>query len=203
MIIRQETEKDYFEVENLTREAFWNVYRPGAAEHLVVHNLRSTPYYVKELDYVLEENGQIVASIFYAKATIVGDDGIKKETLIFGPVCVRPDLQKRGYGKMLIEYTLKKAKDLGYASVIISGNPDYYQRFGFKPCSDYSIYYEGLPKTEPAPFFIIKVLDEEAVKTLNGTYSDPECYFPTEEEIERFDEKFPKKKKEKLDTQLF
>lgn len=96
MIIRQETEKDYFEVENLTREAFWNVYRPGAAEHLVIHNLRSTPYYVKELDYVLEENGQIVASIFYAKATIVGDDGIKKETLIFGPVCVRPDLQKRG-----------------------------------------------------------------------------------------------------------
>ena len=39
-IIRNELEEDYDDVENLTREAFWNAYRPGCNEHLVIHNLR-------------------------------------------------------------------------------------------------------------------------------------------------------------------
>ena len=41
--IRGEEEKEYREVENLVREAFWNDYRPGCLEHFVLHQLRSDP----------------------------------------------------------------------------------------------------------------------------------------------------------------
>ena len=34
--IRLEEKKDYREVENLVRESFWNVYKPGCAEHYVI-----------------------------------------------------------------------------------------------------------------------------------------------------------------------
>ena len=75
MNIRLEQEKDYFNVEDLTREAFWNVYRLGCMEHYVVHNLRKDKAFVKELDYVIEEDGKIFASIFYATANVKLENG--------------------------------------------------------------------------------------------------------------------------------
>ena len=45
-------EKEYISVENLVRESFWNVYRPGCSEHYVIHVLRNDPAFVKELDFV-------------------------------------------------------------------------------------------------------------------------------------------------------
>lgn len=201
MLIRNERKKDYFQVENLTREAFWNVYRPGCVEHLVVNKLRNKDYFVKDLDYVLEENGEIIASIFYAVAKIKGDT--ESEVLTFGPVSVKPCRQKKGYGEKLINFTLKKAKNLGYAAVIITGNPDYYKKYGFVPCKNYDIYYEGTDKNDPAPFFMIKVLNEQKVAAIKGVYKDPDCYLVDEKEVEVFDEKFSKKEKLKTDTQIF
>lgn len=201
MIIRRETEKDCFDVENLTREAFWNVYRPGCMEHLVIHNLRNDKCFVKDLDYVIEKDGKIIANIVYALAKIV-DETVEKEVLIFGPVSVLPEYQKQGYGEKIINFTLDKAKELGYPAVVITGNPDYYGKFGFTECSSYGIFYEGLSKTEPAPFFMIKVLDEDKAKRLNGVYSDPSCYAVDEKLLEEFDKKFPPKIKEVKEGQL-
>ena len=70
MIIRLEEEKDYFETENLTREAFWNVYREGCFEHLIIHNLRKDKSFVKELDYCIEIDNKIIANIVYAKGKL-------------------------------------------------------------------------------------------------------------------------------------
>lgn len=201
MLIRYEQPEDYFLVENLTREAFWNVYRPGCIEHLVVNKLRNEDYFVKDLDYVLEENGEIIASIFYAEAKIKG--GTETKVLTFGPVSVKPSYKKKGYGEKLINFTLEKAKDLGYAAVIITGNPDYYKKYGFVPCLNYDIYYDGTDKNEPAPFFMIKVLDEKKVDAIKGVYKDPQCYSVSADEAEAFDKKFPKKEKIKTDTQIF
>lgn len=201
MLIRYEQPKDYFLVENLTREAFWNVYRPGCVEHLVVNKLRNKDYFVKDLDYVLEENGEIIASIFYAVAKIKGDT--ENEVLTFGPVSVKPCYQKKGYGEKLINFTLSKAKDLGYAAVIITGNPDYYKKYGFIACKNYDIYYDGMDKNEAAPFFMIKVLDENKIDAIKGVYKDPDCYLVDENEAEAFDKKFPNKEKLKTDTQIF
>lgn len=200
MKIRLEEEKDYFEVENLTREAFWNVYRPGCFEHLVIHKLRDDVSFVKELDYVIEENSKIIANIVYANGTITLSDGSKKDTLIFGPVSVLPEYQRKGYAEKIIKYTLELAKEMGYSSVLITGNPDYYKKYGFESASKYEIYYERMPKEDEAPFFMIKVLDES--KLVKGIYSDPIIYNIDENELEEFDKQFPTKIKEKREGQL-
>ena len=107
MKIRLEEEKDYFEVENLTREAFWNVYRPGCFEHLIVNKIRKDKCFVKDLDYVIEDDDKIVANIIYAKTRLKFDNGKEKETLLFGPVSILPEYQRKGYGSRIIEYTYK------------------------------------------------------------------------------------------------
>jgi predicted N-acetyltransferase YhbS len=202
MIIRLEEEKDYFEVENLTREAFWNVYRPGCFEHLVIHNLRKDKCFVKDLDYVLELNNQLIANIVYAKGNLKLDNGTNRDVLIFGPVSVLPEYQKKGYGEQLINFTMNKAKELGYNEIIITGNETYYKKYGFESCSIYNIYYEGLDKTLEYPFFMINIFDKSKFNINGATYSDPLCYNINENELKEFDKKFPNKIKEKREGQL-
>ncbi|TXJ60231.1 N-acetyltransferase [Brachyspira aalborgi] len=202
MIIRLEEEKDYFETENLTREAFWNVYREGCFEHLIIHNLRKDKSFVKELDYCIEIDNKIIANIVYAKGKLKLENGDIREILIFGPVSVLPEYQKKGYGEKLINYTIEKAKELGFDAIVIMGNPNYYKKFGFESCSKYKIYYEGLDKNEEAPFFMIKILNDNNIENLKGIYSDPDCYKADEKELEEFDKKFPFKIKEKTEGQI-
>ena len=188
MIIRLEEEKDYFETENLTREAFWNVYREGCFEHLIIHNLRKDKSFVKELDYCIEIDNKIIGNI--------------REILIFGPVSVLPKYQKKGYGEKLINYTIEKAKELGFDAIVIMGNPNYYKKFGFESCSKYKIHYEGIDKKEETPFFMIKILNDNNIENLKGIYSAPDCYKADEKELEEFDKKFPFKIKEKIEGQI-
>lgn len=202
MIIRLEKEKDYFETENLTREAFWNVYREGCFEHLIIHNLRKDKSFVKELDYCIEIDNKIIANIVYAKGKLKLENGNIREILIFGPVSVLPKYQKKGYGEKLINYTIEKAKELGFDTIVIMGNPNYYKKFGFESCSKYKIYYEGLDKNEEAPFFMIKILNDNNIENLKGIYSAPDCYKVDEKELEEFDKKFPFKIKEKIEGQI-
>ncbi|MDD6031911.1 MAG: N-acetyltransferase [Oscillospiraceae bacterium] len=202
MIIRPETEKDHAEVENLTREAFWNVYQPGCCEHLVVHRLRKDPAFLPGLDYVIEEDDGIVAHIMYARAFVEGEDGVRHEIAIFGPVSVRPDRQGQGLGSKLITFTLQKAAEMGIPLVAITGNPDYYHRFGFETAALHGIRYGTLPEGEDAPFFMVKLLDPQKAAAIRGVYSDPEVYLVTEEETEAFDRHFPPKVKEVRKGQL-
>ncbi len=65
--IRLETKNDDRAVENLTREAFWNVYRPGCMEHYVLHCFRTDPAFVPELDLVMELDGALIGHIMYAQ----------------------------------------------------------------------------------------------------------------------------------------
>lgn len=202
MTIRLEEEKDWREVEILTREAFWNLYRPGCYEHLVLHNFRTSPDFVKELDYVIIEEEQIVAHIMYSKAVIKTDEGKEIELLVFGPVSVSPVVQHQGYGSKIIHFTLEKAKELGYGAVAITGNPDYYHRFGFESGSAYHVYYDGVPREEDAPFFMVKELKDGYLSGVIGTYKDPACYMVEDHDVEEFDKQFPPKKKEKRPGQL-
>lgn len=200
MEIRLENENDYYEVENLTREAFWNVYRPGCFEHLVVHNLRKDKCFVKELDYVILENEKIIANIMYAKGNLKTDKN--KEILLLGPVSVLPEYQRIGYGEKIIRYSMLRAKELGYNEVVMLGNPEYYKKFGFEPASKYNIFYEGMDKNEEFPFFMICILNHEKFKLSGGIYSDPTCYKVDEKELTEFDKKFSSKIKLKKQGQL-
>ncbi len=139
LTIRIETEKDYRAVENLTREAFWNVYKPGCDEHYFVHMLRSHEDFVPDLSFVIEKAGEIIGSIIYTKAKLISDDGETKEILSFGPICVLPEYQRQGLSRLLIEYSFEKAKELGYDTVVILGNPANYVGRGFVSCKKKNI----------------------------------------------------------------
>lgn len=111
--IRLETENDYRETENLTREAFWNVYRLGCMEHYVLHCYRSDPAFVPELDFVMELDGELIGQIIYVRSEIVCDDGRKVPIMTFGPIGIAPDYKRKGYGKRLLDYSMGKAKEMG------------------------------------------------------------------------------------------
>ena len=68
--IRLEKPEDCREVENLVRESFWNVYRPGCSEHFVVHVLRDDPAFVKELDFVMEKDGELIGQNMFMRTVI-------------------------------------------------------------------------------------------------------------------------------------
>jgi Predicted acetyltransferase len=200
--IRLETSADWTEVENLTREAFWNVYRPGCMEHYVLHCYRSLPEFIPELSCVMETDHKIIAHIMYSKAEVVCDDGKRIPIMIFGPVSVLPEYQGKGYGSRLIVYTLEKAKNLGCGAVAITGNPAYYNRFGFRDGQSFRIYYANVPRGEPTPFFMIKELKPGYLDGVIGTYTDPDGYFVDDSEVDAFDKSFPPKVKEKRPGQL-
>ena len=134
LTIRLEAEKDYRAVEELTREAFWNVYKPGADEHYYVHQMRSHPDFIPELAFVLEEDGELVGSIMYTKAWLEDESGARKEIVSFGPISVAPDRQRQKLGKLLIEHSFAVARELGYDVNIIFGNPGNYVSRGFVSC---------------------------------------------------------------------
>lgn len=201
-IIRLEEPKDFREVENLTREAFWNVYQPGCMEHFILHNYRNLTDFIGGLDYVIELDGKIVAHIMYSKAEIKCDDGKIIPIAIFGPVSVLPEYQHKGYGSKIITYTMEKAKQLGYGAIAITGNPEYYHRFGFTDAHSFDVYYMDIPRDEPTPFFMMKELQEGYFDGVSGNYHDPEGYQIDNNALEEYDKTFPPKVKEKCPGQL-
>ena len=203
VIIRRETPADYTAAEHLTREAFWNVYRPGCTEHYVLHVLRDDPAFVPELDLVMERDGQLIGHIMYMRAHILSDDGRKLPVMTFGPLSIRPDLQRRGYGKLLLDRSMKKARELGAGALCIEGNIAFYGKSGFVEAGICGIRCHGMPENEPAPYFLLKELEKGFLKGITGVYYTPEGYFVDEEKAEEFDRDFPPREKLKLPGQLF
>lgn len=201
-IIRLEEEKDYLEVEHVVRDAFWNVYRPGCNEHLVAHNLRKSPGFIKELDFVIERQGEIIASIMYSYVELQMDNGGRIDFIGFGPVAVRPDCQGEGLGKSLILHSMKKAEQLGFEAVFITGNSRYYHRFGFESASRFGIFLDDNRDGE-FTFFMVKPLVQGALTGMGGHLKFNKSFDPSKEETEEFDKKFPEKVKEKLPGQLW
>lgn len=95
---------DYAETENVVREAFWNVYAPGCCEHYLVHVIRESHNFVRELDFVAVSEDQIVGCVMFVKGTVLGDDGVTHEVLTLGPLAVLPSFQNKGIGRRLIEH---------------------------------------------------------------------------------------------------
>lgn len=150
----------------------------------------------------MEEAGRIVAHIMYSHAQIDGDDGRTIPILIFGPVSVLPAEQGKGYGSRLIRHTLDLAEKMGCGAVAITGDPGYYHRFGFISGSRLGIYYDGAPRNEETPFFMVKELKEGFLRDVSGVYRDPAGYLVEEADVEAFDAEFPPKEKKRLPGQL-
>ena len=201
--IRLERKEERREVENLVREAFWNVYRPGCLEHYVLKQLRNQPAFIPELNYVMEKDGKIIGQNVFVHAEIHSDDGRKIPIATMGPICIAPEFKRQGYGKILLDFTLEKAKDFGIKALCFEGNIDFYGKSGFDFASKFGVRYQGLPEGEDASFFLCKELEKGYLDGITGEYAPPECYLVDESKAEEFDKSFPAKEKLKLKTQLF
>ncbi|WP_407415386.1 GNAT family N-acetyltransferase [Methanobrevibacter sp.] len=201
MIIRLEEEKDYLEVENMVRNSFWNIYRPGAFEHYIVHNLRDDESFIKDLAYVIEVDDKIIAHINYSKGRIVfKNDAV--DAVVLGPISVDTKYQNHGYGSKLIEHTLGLILEMNIPFVFVIGDEHYYHRFGFESASKYDIYLDGTDKNEECPFFMIKILDKNKMELIEGTFYNPEVFNVNENDVDEFDKQFEFKEKLVLEGQL-
>ena len=202
-IIRLETPADYAQTENVVREAFWNVYRPGCLEHYVLHTYRNDPDFVPELDFVLEKDGKIIGQVMYVRTEIKADDGRRIPIMTMGPIGILPEYKRQGYGKMLLDYSMERARAMGAGALCFEGNIDFYGKSGFVVASTKGIHYYDEPRDAEVPYFLLKELEEGYLDGVEGVYHTPQGYFVDEAEAEEFDKKFPPKEKRKLPGQLF
>ena len=202
-IIRLERKEEHREVENLVRESFWNVYRPGCLEHYVLNQLRNDTAFIPELDFVMERDGKLIGQNIFMRAEIKADDGRLIPIMTMGPICIVPELQRRGYGKILLDYSLEKASKLGCGAVCFEGNINFYGKSGFTFAKDFGIRYHGLPLDADSSFFLCKELQPGFLDGITGEYAPPQGYFVDEKEAEAFDKSFHHKIKLKLPGQLF
>ena len=139
----------------------------------------------------------------FVKAVIEADDGREIPIMTMGPICITPELKRRGYGKILLDASIEKAKELGCGALCFEGDIDFYGKCGFRPASEFGIRYHGLGEDEDASFFLCKELIPSYLSDVTGEYATPSGYFVDEEKAEEFDKTFPKKEKKKLPGQIF
>ena len=202
-IIRNERKEEQREVENLVRESFWNVYRPGCLEHYVLNQLRNDKAFIHELNFVMKKDSKIIGQNMFMHAVIKADDGRDIPILTMGPICIANELKRQGYGKILLDYSLEKATGMGFGAICFEGNIGFYSKSGFTYASEFGIRYHDLPADADASFFLCKELKKGYLKGVTGEYTPPQGYFVNEDDAENFDKQFSPKEKLKLPTQLF
>jgi predicted N-acetyltransferase YhbS len=190
--IRSESPEDFRKVEELTRDAFWDVHVPGCNEHYLAHLLRGSACFIRELDLVATVDGDIVGNIMYTQAHIRSYDGTLHPVISFGPLSVLPTHQRQGVGKALIEHSSALARDLGYTLILIYGDPVYYSRFGFVAAEDFGIcgsegYY--------SPALQVYELVSGALKGITGHFIENAVYQMDDAAAALFDKSFPPRAK--------
>ncbi|MBQ9632381.1 MAG: N-acetyltransferase [Lachnospiraceae bacterium] len=200
---RLEKAEDYREVENLIRESFWNVYRPGCSEHYVIHVLRDDPAFEKELDFVMEQNGKLIGQNMFMRTVIEADDGQVIPVLTMGPIGITSELKRHGYGKKLLDYCLEKATAMGFGAVLFEGNIGFYGHSGFTYARSFGIRYHDLTEGADDSFFLCKELIPGYLDDVTGVYQTPKGYYVDDADVEEFDKAFPPKVKLKLPGQIF
>ncbi len=190
--IRLETKDDYLKVEELTREAFWNLYMPGCDEHYLCHILRDHHDFIKELDYIAEIDGKVIASIMYTKSYLFSDDNNKVEIVSFGPLCVHPEYQRKGIGAALIEKTKNLVEKKNIPAIVIYGDPHNYCKHGFKNGLDYQV--SNLDGEYPLGLLVLE-LQPDFFGQKKWKVSQSDVFKYDHEEALEFDKKFKEKEK--------
>lgn len=199
--IRLEQPQDYFTTELLTRESFWNVYRPGCTEHYVLNQYRTNPDFMPELSFVMEADGKIIGHVMYSKAELTTGDGRRIPSWTFGPISIHPDYRRKGYGLKLLSYSIEKAREIGVGFLCMEGNIEFYRHAGFVLASELGICYHSEPKDSEVPYFLAQEIIPGWLAD-NGiteaTYCPPKGYFVADENpdaFEEYDAAFPAKEK--------
>lgn len=200
LYLRPEQPCDFRAAEELTRDAFWDVFKPGCDEHYLLHIMRTHQDFVSALGYVAEQDGALVGHIAYTRSYIERADGTRIDTITFGPLSVRPDCQKSGVGAALVRHTLALAREMGFSAVLITGWPDYYPRLGFQPAAAFGVTdAEG---QSPAHLQAIE-LQQNALAHAQGILRESPVFFSLDKAaVEAFDATFPPREKHVTDTQI-
>lgn len=198
LTIRNEEPQDYETVETMTRDAFYNLYVPGCVEHYLVHIMREHEDFLRELDFVLELDGKVVGYIMYTKATLTDEAGNVKNILTFGPLCIEPDHQRRGFGKLLMQHSFEKAAAMGYDTVVIFGMPSNYVSSGFVSCKKHNVCVKG--DQFPAAM-LVRELKPGALDGRRWYYADSPVMAVLPEEANAYDDTLPPKERRCTHTQ--
>jgi putative acetyltransferase len=191
-IIRHEEPADYRAVEEITRQAFWNMHVPGCNEHYLVHVMRDHKDFIRVLDYVLEVDGQIIGNIMYTRAWLIDEAGQALDILTFGPVSIAPGYQRKGYGSLLINHSIAKAVEMDEKAIVIYGNPGNYVKFGFKSCRKYQVTNE---QGEYPTAMLVKELKEGLPGGRKWVYKESDAYAVDDAEAEKYNQQFEKLEK--------
>ncbi len=198
-MLRTEEPRDYPAVELLTRDAFWDVYKPGCDEHYLVHILRKTDAFIRELSIVAED-GNIVGHVMLSRANIEDDAKVRHEALCLGPISVHPERQGQGIGTLLMRQAKLSAKGLGFRGILLYGNPSYYERFGFLNAEAFGITTATGQNFDE---FMALELFPNSLSGIRGRFFYDKAFEIDPNEVERFDVQFPWREKHKTGTQLF
>lgn len=198
LTIRNEAATDYDTVEKIARSAFWNLYVPGCEEHYLVHIMRSHPDFIPELDLVIEVDHKVIGCIMYTKAKLTDEAGNEKDILTFGPICILPEYQRRGYSKKLLEESFQRAIAMGYDTIVIFGNPGNYVNRGFKSCKRFNICLEN--GAFPSPM-LVKELKPGALDGRKWVYRQSPVFEYDQQEALRYDASLEKWEKKQLPCQ--
>ena len=151
----------------------------------------------------MELDGRLIGQNMFMKTIINADDGTAVPVLTMGPICITPELKRKGYGKALLDYSLEKAEALGYGAVLFEGNIGFYGKSGFDYASNFGIRYHDLPEDQDASFFLCKELKKGYLDGITGVYQTPLGYYVDDADVEEYDKGFPPKQKLKLPGQIF
>ena len=143
VIVRAESPEDVKAIDVVNLSAF-----EGDAEAQLVDAMRRSADFIRDLSLVAEINGRIVGHLLLSKAVLEGEAG-RKSVLVLGPMSVVPSQSHRGIGVALMQAAINRARDMRYTAIVIAGRPDYYERFGFKPGSEFNVT-TNLPVPEDA-----------------------------------------------------
>jgi len=139
MIIRKETLSDVGPISNITKLAFENHPFGNNTEQFIINALRAADALTVSL--VAEIDGKLVGHIAFSPVTF--SDGTENWYGL-GPISVMPDYQKQGIGKSLVNKGIDLLKNLGAEGCVLVGDPQYYERFGFR--SPAGLKHEGVPQ---------------------------------------------------------
>lgn len=164
ILVRQTTEAEFPIVYNLIKTAFLTAEHRDGNEQDFAAGLRNSGNYIPELDLIATFDGHPAGHILFTKTFVTKPDGSKYETLLVAPLSVLLEHRSKGIGSMLMKEGFRIAANMGYGSAFLIGDPDYYQRFGFKPTHLYGIKHE----TFPAEYVMVKEISPNALKGISG-----------------------------------
>ena len=139
----------------------------GKLVRRLVEEIRAKKYYVPELELIMvDEQDAVIGYSMFSRFHLEGK--YSDELLLLSPVAVKTELQRQHISKELIEYGLKRARELGYKAVLVEGNPQNYRARGFQTAADYGIYASEKIRLPRIECLMVQELVPGGLKSIHG-----------------------------------